>query len=118
MKFEKGSETTAYVSGDARLDECGSSADSRSASDASADRRITPGAALTNADIVQMQKAGLSEEITLSTISGSAANFNIGAQGLIGLEGSRRKRQDHQRDDSEVPGPVSVEQFGSERIRR
>jgi hypothetical protein len=33
-----------------------------------------------------MSKAGLSEEITLSTISGSPANFDIGAQDLIRLK--------------------------------
>jgi hypothetical protein len=88
VNFEKGIETTAYVNGDARLEESGLSADSRPASDASADRRITSGATLTNADIVQMQKAGLSEEIILSTISGSPANFDVGAQGLISLKES------------------------------
>jgi hypothetical protein len=86
VTFEKGTETTAYVSGDARLEESGSSTGSRPASDTSADRRIAPGAALTNADIVQMEKAGLTEEITLRTISNSAANFDIGAQGLISLK--------------------------------
>jgi hypothetical protein len=84
--FEKGTETTAYVSGDARLDESYPSADSRAASDASADRKIAPGAVLTNADIVQMRKVGLSEEITLSTISGSPAKFDIAAQDLIRLK--------------------------------
>ena len=86
VTFEKGNETTAYVSGDARLDESGPSANSPAASDASADRRIAAGAALTNADIVQMEKAGLSEEITLGTISGSPANFDIGPQDLIRLK--------------------------------
>jgi hypothetical protein len=86
VTFEKGIETTAYVSGDARLDESSPSGDSRAASDVSTDRRISPAAVLTNTDILQMQKAGLSEEITLSTISGSPANFEIGAQDLIRLK--------------------------------
>jgi len=86
VTFEKGTETTAYVSGDARLDESGPSGDSRTASDASADRRISPVAALTNADIVQMQKAGLSEELTLGTISGSPAKFDIAPQDLVRLK--------------------------------
>jgi hypothetical protein len=86
VTFEKGTETTAYTSGDTRLEESGSSSDSRSASDPSADRGIAPGAALTNADIVQMTKAGLSEEITLRTISASSGNFDIGAQDLIRLK--------------------------------
>ena len=86
VTFEKGTETTAYVSGDARLDESRPSTDSSVASDTSADRRISPGVVLTNADIIQMQKAGLSEEITLSKIAGSPANFNIGTQDLIRLK--------------------------------
>lgn len=86
VTFEKGTETTAYVSGDARLEDSGPSAESRPAYDDSADRGIAPGAALTNADIMQMGKAGLSEEITLSTISGSPANFDVGPQALIKLK--------------------------------
>jgi hypothetical protein len=86
VTFEKGTETTAYVSGDARLDESRPSTDSSVPSDTSADRRISPGVVLTNADIIQMQKAGLSEEITLSKIAGSPANFNVGTQDLIRLK--------------------------------
>jgi hypothetical protein len=35
---------------------------------------------------VQMQKAGLSEEIILNKIAGSTANFDIGTQDLIRLK--------------------------------
>jgi hypothetical protein len=86
VSFKKGTETTAYVSGDARMDESGPRAGSRAASDAQADRRTGPGAVLSNADIVKMGKAGLSDEITLNTISGSPANFDTGAQDLIKLK--------------------------------
>lgn len=86
VTFEKGTETTAYVSGDVRLDEYRPSTDSRVASDTSADRGIAPGVALTNADIIRMQKAGLSKEITLSIIASLPANFDIGAQDLIRLK--------------------------------
>lgn len=86
VTFEKGTETTAYVSGDTRIDESRLSTDSSVASAPSADRGISPGVALTNADIVQMRKAGLSEEITLSKIAGSSANFEIGTQDLIRLK--------------------------------
>lgn len=88
VNFEKGTETTAYVNGDAPLDESASSADSRPAFDPSADRRIAPGAALTNADIVRMEKAGLSEEIILGTISRSQASFDVDAPDLISLKES------------------------------
>ena len=86
VTFEKGTETTAYVSGDNQIDAPRQITDSPAASDTSADRRSPPGVALTNADIVQMQKAGLSEEIVLSKIAGSPANFNIGTQDLIRLK--------------------------------
>jgi len=85
VTFEKGTETTAYVSGDARVDESRLSTNSPVASDLSADRRISP-VVLTNADVVQMQKAGLSEEVTLSKIAGSQTNFAIGTQDLIRLK--------------------------------
>jgi hypothetical protein len=86
VTFEKGTETTAYVSGDARFDESRPSTASPAPSVSSADRRISPGVVLTNADVVQMRKAGLSEEVTLSKIAGSPANFDIGTQDLIRLK--------------------------------
>jgi hypothetical protein len=82
--FEKGTETTAYVSGDARIDE--SQPRTGLAPDGAADRSGAPGAVLTNADIVQMQKAGLSEEIVLSKIGTSTTNFSTGTQDLIQLK--------------------------------
>jgi hypothetical protein len=84
VTFDKGTETTAYVSGDARLAEF--RPNSPAVPDTSADRRSSPGVVLTNADIVRMQKAGLSEEILLSKIAGSTANFDIGTQDLIRLK--------------------------------
>jgi hypothetical protein len=86
VTFQKGVETTAYVSGDARLEEPSPNSRSRTASDATDDRKIASGAVLTNADILQMQKAGLSDEITLNTISSSPANFDVGPQDLIRLK--------------------------------
>ena len=82
VSFEKGTETTAYVSGDARIDEF----QPRTGSDSTADRRAAPDAVLVNADIVQMQKAGLSEAIILSKIGTSTTNFNTGTQDLIRLK--------------------------------
>jgi hypothetical protein len=86
VTFEKGTETTAYVSGDARLDESQPRTGPTLAPDSSADRNATPGAVLTNADIVQMQKARLSEEIILNKIGTSTTNFDTGTQGLIQLK--------------------------------
>jgi hypothetical protein len=86
VSFEKGTETTAYVSGDLRLDESQPSASPSLAPDVVADRGAAPEAGLTNADIVQMQKAGLSEEVILSKIATSPTNFDTGTQDLIQLK--------------------------------
>jgi hypothetical protein len=77
VSFEKGTETTAYVSGDARINE---------SPDNAADRSAVPGSVLTNTDIVQMQKARLSEETILSKIGASMTNFNTGSEDLIQLK--------------------------------
>jgi hypothetical protein len=86
VTFEKGTESTAYVSGDARLDESRPRTGSALGPDSAADRSASPGAMLTNADIVQMQRARLSEEIILSKIDASTTNFNTGTQELIQLK--------------------------------
>ena len=85
VSFEKGTETTAYVNGDARLDESQPRTSPTLAPDSAADRSAAPENGLTNADIVQMQKAGLSEEIILSKIAASTTNFDTGTQDLIQL---------------------------------
>jgi hypothetical protein len=84
VTFEKGTETTAYVSGDVRMEE--SPSGTSLGPDSAADRSAAPGAVLTNADIVQMQKARLSEEIILNKIGTSTTNFNTGTQDLIQLK--------------------------------
>ena len=86
VTFEKGTETTAYVSGDARIDEFQQGTGPTLAPDSAVDRSAAPGAVLTNFDIVQMEKAGLSEEIILSKIGTSTTNFNTGTQDLIQLK--------------------------------
>jgi len=85
VTFEKGTETTAYVSGDARIDEPQPRTGSTLAPDAAADRSAAPGAMLTNADIVQMHRARLSEEVILSKIGASTTDFNTGTEDLIDL---------------------------------
>lgn len=68
------------------MDEAKPRTGSATAPESAADRTAAPGAVLTNADIVQMQKAGLSEEVILSKISTSTTNFNTGTQDLIQLK--------------------------------
>jgi hypothetical protein len=86
VTFEKGTETTAYVSGDARIEESQPRTGPSGHPESGADRSAAPSAVLNNADIVQMQKAGLSEEIILSKIGTSTTNFNTGTQDLIRLK--------------------------------
>jgi hypothetical protein len=86
VTFEKGTETTAYVSGDASIDE--PQPRTGPTPDGAADRNAAPGTVLTNADIAQMQKAGLSEDIILSKISTSTTDFHTGTQDLIRLRES------------------------------
>jgi len=84
VTFEKGTETTAYVSGDARLDE------PRLSANPPPNPILQPIAGFPRCAYQlrhrQMQKAGLSDEITLSKIAGSPANFDIGTQDLIRLK--------------------------------
>jgi len=86
VTFEKGTETTAYVSGEARIDEAQPRTGPIANTDSAADRNGAPGAVLTNADIVQMQRARLSEEIILSKISSSTTDFDTETQDLILLK--------------------------------
>ena len=86
VTFEKGTETTAYVSGDSRIDAFQPRNGPTPALDTVADRSAAPDAVLTNADIVQMQKASLSEETILSKIGTSTTHFNTGTQDLIRLK--------------------------------
>ena len=84
--FEKGTETTAYVSGDTRIEDSRPYTGPTLAPDSSADRTTAPGDVLTNGNIVQMQRARLSEDIILSKIATSSTNFNTGTQDLIQLK--------------------------------
>jgi hypothetical protein len=86
VTFEKGTETTAYVNGDARLDDSRPNTAPTLAPDSAAGRSAAPGDVLTNGDIVQMQRARLSEDIILSKIATSTTNFNTGTQDLIQLK--------------------------------
>lgn len=84
--FEKGTETTAYVNGDVRLEVTHPRSETAAVPDMPSQRDADRGAVLTNADIVQMQKAGLSEEIIMSKIATSTTNFDTGTQELIRLK--------------------------------
>jgi hypothetical protein len=90
VTFEKGTETTAYTTGDIRIEEPQPRAVPTPGSDSPADRGADHGAdrgtSLNNVDIIQMQKGGLSEETILSKIDTSTTNFNTGTQDLLQLK--------------------------------
>jgi hypothetical protein len=91
ISFEKGMEATAYLNGDARLDEAQlrrNAGQPAAIAEASADRVLTPGVAgaLTNNDVIQMHKAGLSQDVIESKIKSSPVSFRTGPQDLIQLK--------------------------------
>jgi hypothetical protein len=86
VTFEKGTETTAYVSGEVRTDESLPRTGPTFAPESTADRSAAPAAVLTNADIIEMQKARLSQEVILSKIGASPTHFDTGTQDLIQLK--------------------------------
>jgi hypothetical protein len=93
VAFQRGTEVTAYLNGDARLDEAQlrkgmappAQAPSTTTTEATAERAV-PSGVLTNADIIAMRRAGLSEEVILAKIRNSPADFRTGTQDLIQLK--------------------------------
>lgn len=91
VEFQKGMESTAYLNGEARVDEAQlrRNAGQPAAVDATADRSAAPAGAsgaLTNQDVIQMHKAGLSQDVIAAKIRSSAVSFRTGAQDLIQLK--------------------------------
>jgi hypothetical protein len=85
VAFDKGTETSAYVSGDVHIDERQLRGGSTSTAADSADRE-TGTRLMTNADVIQMQRAGLSEEIVLTKIRTGETSFATNPQDLIQLK--------------------------------
>jgi hypothetical protein len=93
VAFDKGMETTAYINADTRLDAAqlrGGSPPAPGTTPAatperSAERESGP-EVLHNSDILQLHKAGLSDEVILSKIKSSNGDFRTGAQDLIQLK--------------------------------
>jgi len=93
VSFERGMESTAYLNGEARLDEAqlrrNAGQPAAVTAEGSADRAtgataaVTGSGALTNQDVIQMHKAGLSEEVITAKIRSSPVAFRTGAQDLI-----------------------------------
>jgi len=103
VAFQKGAATTAYVNGDARLDEAqlrrqvaapataratptAPTVPAAAVTEGSADRTGSRSGPITNDDIIQMQKAGIPEDIILTKIGSSAGDFRTGPQDLIQLK--------------------------------
>lgn len=87
VEFERGEDTTAYVRGNIPIDEAKlreryqGAPPSDSVSSAANSSSI-----LTNRDIIQMKKAGLSDDVILTKIATSETDFRTGAQDLIDLK--------------------------------
>jgi hypothetical protein len=93
VEFQRGMESTAYLNGEARADEAAlrrnaGSPGAAAGAETSADREAPAAAsgALTNTDIVQMRKAGLTEDVITTKIRTSPTAFRTGAQDLIQLK--------------------------------
>lgn len=85
VSFDKGTETTAYVSQDVHIDERQFRSGLSGAVGDSAYRHSTA-RPLSNGDVIEMQKAGLSEEVILTKIRTSETGFQTSAQDLIKLK--------------------------------
>ncbi len=95
VTFPKGTETTAYINGDAHLDEAqlrrqlatpSTEAAAAGPAQASADRLAGRSDVLTNSDIIQMQKAGIAQDVILAKIRTSSSEFRTNPQDLIQLK--------------------------------
>jgi hypothetical protein len=84
VQFDKGTETTAYVGANATIDEARLRQQYQGAQESHP--AAGSGRALTNRDIVDMKKAGLSDEVILTKIQTSEADFRTGPQDLIDLK--------------------------------
>jgi hypothetical protein len=84
VEFERGVETTAYVRGNVTVDEAKLRAPYQNAPQAV--QNAGNPALLTNRDILDMKKAGLSEEVILAKIATSPTDFRTSPQDLIELK--------------------------------
>jgi hypothetical protein len=82
VEFQRGMESTAYLNGEARADE----AALRRNTSADREAPAAAGGALTNTDVIQMRKAGLTEDVITTKIRTSPTAFRTGAQDLIQLK--------------------------------
>lgn len=81
ITIPKGTEITAYVNGDIKLDPAKFGV--------STSQNSTPlGKALTNADILKLREAGLSDELIINSVKSSLANYDLSPDQVIELKNS------------------------------
>ncbi len=88
VEFERGLETTAYVRGETHLQPA-QLRQNRAAAGQQPPPALASGGngeVLTNRDITQMKKAGLSDDVISTKIQTSESNFHTAAQDLIDLK--------------------------------
>jgi hypothetical protein len=93
--FQKGMEVTAFINTDARLDEdqlrrqvtasTGPAVNGVSPG-VSTDRIASPNKSITNSDLIEMRKVGLSDDVILTKIRTTGGDFRTGPQDLIQLK--------------------------------
>ena len=87
VQFERGVETTAYIRGNVPVDETRlRERYQRTTPPAESVQNGGQASILTNRDIIQMKKAGLSDDIILAKIGTSDTDFSTGTQDLIDLK--------------------------------
>lgn len=84
VEFERGVETTAYIQGNVTVDEVKLRAPYQNAPQSV--QNAGNAAILTNRDILEMKKAGLSDEVILAKITTSPTDFRTNPQDLIELK--------------------------------
>lgn len=79
VTIPKGTEITAYVNGDVRLN-------SPAKAKAKAEPMTLPGSALTNGNVLELKKAGLSDELIVAKIRASRGDYRLETDDLIALK--------------------------------
>lgn len=88
IDIPKGTEITAYVSGETRLDSRSFKPAAQTATTAARSTSISQSSAtaLTNEEVVSLVKSGLSEDTVIAAVRGTPANYALGAQDLMNLK--------------------------------
>lgn len=82
----KGTEMTAYTNGEIKLDPAKFAPGDTNASRSIPQTSIPLGPKLTNADILKLKEAGLSDDLIIAKVKVSGADYNLGVDDLLTLK--------------------------------